>query len=263
MPHNTIQTGSLSIGYLEPQKKVLHKDLSLCLSQGSFTALLGPNGCGKSTLMRSLSGSLSLLGGNVTIMDKPLHDYTPQLMARTIAFVSTERFSLDKTRVKDVVAMGRYPYTDFMGRLKNSDYEIIEESLTLVGMSAFAERFFNNLSDGEKQRVLIAKALAQQTPIVFLDEPTAHLDLPNRIKIMIMLRQMAYEKQKAILLSTHELDLALQMADTIWLMGKEKFICGEPKQLVESGAFSEVFSDPNFTFVSKNGQLQIELKING
>ncbi len=202
-----------------------------------------------------------MLDGNITILGKSLQDYTPQTMARTIAIVSTERMSLDKTRVSDVVAMGRYPYTDFMGRLKEDDYKIIDEALMLVGMSDFADRFFNNLSDGEKQRVLIAKALAQQTPVIFLDEPTAHLDLPNRIKIMIMLRQMAYEKQKTILLSTHELDLALQMADTIWLMGNGKFICGKPHYLVESGAFSDVFSDPNFRFVNNNGQLQIELSI--
>lgn len=204
--------------------------------------MLGPNGCGKSTLLRTLAGLQPALGGEV----KPNPD--PSLKgreaAKQMALVLTERLSMDNTTVHDVVAMGRYPYTSFLGGLTDEDERIIEESLEKVGFqnSEVAKTFFNAHSDGEKQRILIAKALAQQTPIILLDEPTAHLDLPHRILVLRLLRQLAHEQGKTVLISTHELDLALALSDRILLMTPGKGVqLDTAEALKQSDAFTRAF----------------------
>lgn len=212
MSNVSISTNKLSIGYGEA---VIQSDLTFSLHQGEMVCMLGPNGCGKSTLLRTLAGLQPALGGEFTHCD-----------AKNIALVLTERLSMDNTTVHDVVAMGRYPYTSFLGGLTGADEQIIEAALQSVGFDALPFRggegvgssMFNAHSDGEKQRILIAKALAQQTPIILLDEPTAHLDLPHRILILRLLRNLAHEQGKTILISTHELDLALALSDRILLM---------------------------------------------
>lgn len=204
--------------------------------------MLGPNGCGKSTLLRTLAGLQPALGGEI----KPNPD--PSLKgreaAKQMALVLTERLSMDNTTVHDVVAMGRYPYTSFLGGLTDEDERIIAESLEKVGFqsSDVAKTFFNAHSDGEKQRILIAKALAQQTPIILLDEPTAHLDLPHRILVLRLLRQLAHEQGKTVLISTHELDLALALSDRILLMTPGKGVqLDTAENLRKSDAFTRAF----------------------
>jgi iron complex transport system ATP-binding protein len=197
--------------------------------------MLGPNGCGKSTLLRTLAGLQPALGGEYTHSD-----------AKNIALVLTERLSMDNTTVHDVVALGRYPYSSFLDGLKSEDEQIIAESLKQVGFdnreSLIENSFFNAHSDGEKQRILIAKALAQQTPIILLDEPTAHLDLPHRILILRLLRQLAHEQGKTILISTHELDLALALSDRILLMTPGKGIqLDTAENLRKADAFTSAF----------------------
>ncbi len=181
--------------------------------------MLGPNGCGKSTLLRTLSGLQPSLSGGVQVAGvNPLLPENRSVLPRYLALVLTERVSLENTSVHDVVAMGRYPYTSFLGGLTEADELIIRHALEAVGFADSQQRSFNSLSDGEKQRVLIAKSLAQETPIILLDEPTAHLDLPNRIRVLQLLRQLAHDEQKTILISTHELDLAFRLSDRILLM---------------------------------------------
>ncbi len=195
--------------------------------------MLGPNGCGKSTLLRTLAGLQPALSGDYTHSD-----------AKNIALVLTERLSMDNTTVHDVVALGRYPYSSFLDGLKKEDEQIIEESLRQVGFAdtSVAQTFFNAHSDGEKQRILIAKALAQQTPIILLDEPTAHLDLPHRILILRLLRQLAHEQNKTILISTHELDLALALSDRILLMTPGRGIqLDTAANLKKANAFTSAF----------------------
>ncbi len=206
MSNVSISTNKLTIGYGET---LVQRDLTFSLNAGEMVCMLGPNGCGKSTLLRTLAGLQPALGGEYMHSD-----------AKNIALVLTERLSMDNTTVHDVVALGRYPYSSFLDGLKKEDEAIISESLRQVGFKdlEISRSFFNAHSDGEKQRILIAKALAQQTPIILLDEPTAHLDLPHRILILRLLRTLAHEQNKTILISTHELDLALALSDRILLM---------------------------------------------
>ena len=202
--------------------------------------MLGPNGCGKSTLLRTLAGLQPALSGVFSIQSS---EFSPE---KAVALVLTERLSMENTTVHDVVAMGRYPYTSFLGGLTEADEQIIEEALEAVGFehSAFSVQHsaFNAHSDGEKQRILIAKALAQQTPIILLDEPTAHLDLPHRILILRLLRQLAHEQGKTVLISTHELDLALALSDRILLMTPGKGIqLDTAENLKKADAFTSAF----------------------
>lgn len=230
MSNVSISTNKLTIGYGEA---VVQADLDFALKQGEMVCILGPNGCGKSTLLRTLAGLQPALGGDFTHCD-----------AKNIALVLTERLSMDNTTVHDVVAMGRYPYTSFLGGLTEKDETIIAEALQQVGFKdiAVAETMFNAHSDGEKQRILIAKALAQQTPIILLDEPTAHLDLPHRILILRLLRHLAHEQSKTVLISTHELDLALALSDRILLMTPGKGIqLDTADNLKKANAFTSAF----------------------
>ena len=248
----SISTNNLSIGYRFRTgasrpfgETVVQHDLSFSLYEGEMVCMLGPNGCGKSTLLRTLAGLQPALAGefclsaerSVSPKDGPYSVSEQSERSKAIALVLTERLSLENTTVHDVVAMGRYPYTSFLGGLTDEDEAIIAQSLQQVGFGLSGEAglsaesgrplgvcqpvgrsFFNAHSDGEKQRILIAKALAQQTPIILLDEPTAHLDLPHRILVLRLLRQLAHEQGKTILISTHELDLALALSDRILLM---------------------------------------------
>ena len=228
----SISTNNLTIGY---NNLVVQRDLNFELHPGEMVCMLGPNGCGKSTLLRTLAGLQPAIGGTFTISNS-LTDVSQ------IALVLTERLSIENTTVHDVVAMGRYPYTSFLGGLSGRDEQIIEQSLSDVGLSGCSHTFFNDHSDGEKQRVLIAKALTQETPIILLDEPTAHLDLPNRIRILQMLRRVAREQGKTILISTHELDLAIKLSDRIMLMTPQQGIqLDTPTNLREQDAFTAAF----------------------
>lgn len=231
----SISTNNLTIGY---DHHVVQHDLKFELHPGEMVCMLGPNGCGKSTLLRTLAGLQPALSGTFTT--STLNSQLSTLPH--IALVLTERLSLDNTTVHDVVAMGRYPYTSFLGGLSTTDEQIIEQSLADVGLSNTAQTFFNDHSDGEKQRTLIAKALAQETPIILLDEPTAHLDLPNRIRVLQLLRRVAREQNKTILISTHELDLAIKLSDRIMLMTPQQGIqLDTPTNLREQDAFTAAF----------------------
>ncbi|MBR1808155.1 MAG: ABC transporter ATP-binding protein [Paludibacteraceae bacterium] len=253
-----LTTKNLTIGY---GTYAVQTELALEAKGGTMICMLGKNGCGKSTLLRTLAGLQPALEGNVFIDSQDIYSLSQQQRATRLALVLTERLSIDNTTVHDVTAMGRYPYTNFLGGLTENDENDINTALNQVGMKHKQNDYFNRLSDGEKQRVLIAKALAQQTPLILLDEPTAHLDLNNRIRILLLLKQLAHQTDKCVIISTHELDLALQMADTIWLMTPGQGIeTGTPEALITSGAFQNAFQDDNFTFLNENGALRIKLK---
>ena len=249
MSNVSISTNKLTIGYFDNSRhssgavgrKVVQSDLTFALQAGEMVCMLGPNGCGKSTLLRTLAGLQPALGGEYKLVTDG-----EEQTAREIALVLTERLSMDNTTVHDVVAMGRYPYTSFLGGLTPQDETIVAESLQQVGFDLSTFDFhlspFNAHSDGEKQRILIAKALAQQTPVILLDEPTAHLDLPHRILILRLLRRLAHEQNKTVLISTHELDLALALSDRILLMTPGKGIrLDTAEALKKADAFTSAF----------------------
>jgi len=249
---------NLTIGYKTPKGIItIAEHLNLHIYKGEMVCLLGPNGCGKSTLIRTLAGMQEPLEGHITIEDIAITHHTHEL-AKKMSVVLTDKIDILNMYVFDLVSLGRYPHTNWYGKLQEEDKKIILDSIQLVGLKGFADRRIQTLSDGEKQRVMIAKALAQDTPFIMLDEPTAHLDLPNRIEIMKLLKELARTTYRSILLSTHELDLALQVADRIWLMQRNKpMACGTPEDLVLQGDFEQAFKKQSFDFDISNGLFKI------
>lgn len=236
----------LVIGY---GKLPIQQPLNLEVQPGEMICILGSNGCGKSTLLRTLAGLQDKLGGSLTISGKNADNLSEADKARLFSLVLTDKVELENTTVFEMVALGRYPHSSWLGGLSDTDKKAITKSIGMVRLTDKTECLFNCLSDGEKQRVMIAKALAQDTPLILLDEPTAHLDLPNRVKIMLLLRQLAHDTQRSVLISSHELDLALQTADKIWLMQPQKGICcGTPDELVKQGIFQQAFQTDVFSF---------------
>lgn len=254
-----LYTQNLSIGYKTKEGVfALKENLDIKIHNGELVCLIGPNGCGKSTLMRTIAGLQKPLDGNTFISEINLKELKPHKYARLLSLVLTDKINSGALTVHDIVSIGRYPYINYFAKLSAKDNAIINEALAKVHLTDYIHRFFSELSDGEKQRVLIAKALAQDTPLIMLDEPTAHLDLPNRVEIMNILKRLAKETNKAILLSTHELDLALQTADTIWLMNRQNaIISGTPEDLVLTGAFEKVFKGNAFEFDKYTGAFKV------
>lgn len=241
-----LTTKQLSIGYPGPTDNVLLQNINLNLHRGQLVCFMGPNGIGKSTLIRTLSGS-----------QKPLSGEVSGISNKNIAVVLTDKVSAGNMTVKELISYGRYPYLDWSVSMKDEDLTKIEESVHQVRINHLLDRPLHELSDGQLQMVMIARALAQDTPVLLLDEPTAHLDLNNRLEVMNLLRRLAKNNDKAILVSTHELDLALQTADLIWLATAQKSLrMGIPEDLVLDGTFDEVFQFKGFDL--KTGKVKHE-----
>ncbi|MBP1664052.1 MAG: transporter related protein [Bacteroidetes bacterium] len=254
-----VETSHLSIGYLKGKSRTLvQSDLNLELNNGEMVCLIGPNGSGKTTLLRTLAGLQKPLRGDVKIKNKLISELSQQEKALEIALVLTDKVQIENATVRDIVTLGQLPYTHWLGGLTDEGREKVDEAISMVHLKQKANYYLNELSDGERQRVMIAKALAQDTPLIFLDEPTAHLDLPNRVEIMLLLHRLAHKTQKSIILSTHELDLALQAADRIWLMSEtDGVICGVPEDLVIDGSFNRIFQSEVYYFNATNGNFSM------
>ena len=238
---SAIVLNKLVIGYGE---SVVAGPISATLHEGELCCLLGANGAGKSTLLRTLAAFQTPLAGELWIGERQIKDIAPRELSTLIGIVLTDRIRAQGITVRDMVSMGRSPYTNFWGKLTANDNQEVDKAMQLVGIAHFADRQIATLSDGERQKVMIAKALAQGTPIILLDEPTAFLDFPSKVDIMLLLGRLAHEMNKTIFLSTHDLDLALQTSDRLWLMAKrakgeelgEKnadFAVGTPSELSE------------------------------
>ena len=256
-----LETFDLEIGYKTKGKlKAVAKHIHLKLNRGQLTCLLGPNGAGKSTLIKTLCGLLPPIQGYINLCNDDLSKLPPHEIALYLSLVLTDRVETEIS-VYDVVALGRAPYTDWRGKLSDQDRERIRWGIQLTGIEKFIHQKINELSDGERQKVMIARALTQDTALIILDEPTAHLDLPNRVEVFRLLRTLAHQTNKGILLSTHELDLALQAADTIWMMQPgESLRTGVPEDLVINGTFESVFQREGLDFNKSTGAFQFHPK---
>ena len=269
MNAETIILKDLSIGYRTKNgTRVVAAGINAAICRGELTCLLGANGVGKSTLLRTLSAFQPALSGEVLIAKdgnssdagkssdagtsltshlSPLTSLSDKDLSRLIGVVLTEKPDVKNMTVRELVALGRSPYTGFWGTLHQHDWQVVDAAIDQVRISGLSERMVHTLSDGERQKVMIAKALAQQTPVIFLDEPTAFLDFPSKVEMMQLLRRLARESQKTIFLSTHDFELALQVADRLWLMADGLHI-GTPQELARSGALAGYVERPGITF---------------
>lgn len=261
-----LETHGLSIGYKKRRKppKIIANDLSLTLQNGEFVCLIGPNGVGKSSLLRTLAGIQPALEGNVRLLENNIRNLHARDLAKLVSIVLTDRGDVGVLSAYRLAALGRYPYTDWSDRLTAHDEKVVQWALNAVGAAELAHRSVSELSDGERQKVMIARALAQEPRLLILDEPTAFLDLPRRVEIMQLLKQLAHTRQQTILLSTHDLDLALRSADAIWLMQMGGHLqTGTPEDLVLSGAFEAAFQSEGVKFDSLTGAFNVQKQLVG
>lgn len=208
-----ITLSHLSVGY-----KIGHavvSDINLTLQSGKLASLIGANGVGKSTLLKTLTGFLPKLEGSLLLDGKDISEFSQRALAQQISIVLTQKPDVQNLTIEEIVGLGRSPYTGFFGKLHANDQQIVDESITAVGIEKLKNRMIQTLSDGERQKVMIAKALAQQTPVIFLDEPTAFLDFSSKVETFQLLQCMAHEMGKLVLLSTHDLELAVRFSDTL------------------------------------------------
>lgn len=257
--HETIRLDRLTIGYRRKGgDRVVARDLSATLRSGELTCLLGQNGVGKSTLLRTLSAFQTPLGGDISLLGRPLGSYSVRELSHTLGVVLTDKCDLTNMSVAELVGMGRSPYTGFWGRLSDEDLRLTDEAIRIVGIDALRDRPVQTLSDGERQKAMIAKALAQQTPLIFLDEPTAFLDFPSKVEIMQLLHTLTRETGRTIFLSTQDMELALQIADRIWLMKRDEGLhAGSPEDLSLDGTLADFFPGRGVVFDPLTGLFRI------
>jgi iron complex transport system ATP-binding protein len=256
---NILLTENLSIGYGSADKirKIVFSEIGLQAKRGENIAIIGRNGIGKSTLLRTIGRLQKPLKGSIFINGKDIRYYTKQEFARLVSFVSTEIISISNFRLFDLVALGRFPYTGWIGKLGKDDNDIINEAICQVGLDDLKYKFINEVSDGERQRAMIARALAQDTEIIILDEPTAFLDLPSKYGIIRLLNELTINKNKTIVFSSHDLNIILQEADKIWLMEINKIAEGAPEDLILKRDIYNLFENSGVAFDIESGDFTL------
>lgn len=259
-----LSTHNLSVGYRKNKSyTTIISELNLQLKRGSLVALVGANGIGKSTLLRTLVGNQPSVSGTVKLNNEDISKISKTNLSKLLGIVNTDRTQAGGLTVRELVALGRQPYTGFLGILDNDDHKIISESMQSTGINHKADCFVAELSDGERQKVMIAKALAQQTPIIILDEPTAFLDVESRLETMLLLHHLAHEHHKAILLSSHDLSQSLMLADELWVINNRREIyCGNTEDIALSGILNTIFTSSNITFDLLQGDFKIKRSYN-
>lgn len=257
--NKTIEIKSLSIGYpAKKDTKVVATNINASIHKGELTCLLGANGIGKSTLLRTLSAFQPKLSGEILIQGKDLEEYTDSELSHIIGVVLTDRLDIRNMTAEELIGLGRSPYTGFWGTLNKEDREIVKQAIGQIKIEDLAHRMVHTLSDGERQKVMIAKALAQETPVIFLDEPTAFLDFSSKVEIMQLLHRLSRDTHKTIFLSTHDLELALQIADKLWVMDKTQGLTvGTPEDLSLNGDLSTFFARKGITFDMETGLFRV------
>ena len=250
-----IKLQHLTVGYGE---KAVLSDINQVLNAGQMVCLLGSNGVGKSTILRTLAGFLPPLSGNVLIDGRNLPSLSLSERSKAVSVVLTERVEVPYMKVVDLVGMGRSPYTGFFGTLTKEDRNIVDEAIEMVGISNLAERTIDTLSDGERQKALLAKALAQQTPIILLDEPTAFLDFHAKVSTLRLMLKLAHETNKTIFLSTHDVEMAIQLSDELWIVQDGQISTGTTASLTQSGILGRFLQDEGISFDEKELTLKIK-----
>ena len=240
--HTVLSAENLSIGYsAKKTRTVISEGIDFSLAEGSLTALVGANGIGKSTLLRTLANVQKPLNGSILLKQKSIASYTSNDLANELSLVLTEQAISKNLSVYELVSLGRYPYTNWIGSLTEEDKKVVETALADTEVSALKHKKCFELSDGQLQRVFIARALAQDTPIIILDEPTSHLDIYHRAYVLQLLKKLSIEKNKTILFSTHNIDMAIQISDTMIVMLEDAVIFETPSELIKQGCFEKLF----------------------
>nr|WP_271784390.1 ABC transporter ATP-binding protein [Aquimarina algiphila] len=253
-----LKTENLSIGYrTKKELNVVAADINLKLHEGELIGLVGANGIGKSTLLRTLSHVQPPLHGKVLLSDKDLSSYKSIELASQLSIVLTEQIASKNLTVQELVALGRQPYTNWVGKMADEDIEKIRKAIEVTHINDLIEKRCFELSDGQLQKVLIARAIAQDTPFIMLDEPTTHLDIYHKAYILKLLKRLAFETKKTILFSTHEIDFAIQLCDKMIVMNEDGFEFGRPKELVQARAFSGLFPEDLIIFDTKSGRYKV------
>lgn len=249
--HPVIEASDLCIGYKKKKRQVnkVHEHLQFALFPGELVCLLGPNGAGKSTLLRTIASFQPPLDGQLSLAGQAISAYSERELSRLIGIVLTDKTQTGGLTVQELVALGRQPHTGFFGRLKSRDHEIIHQAMESVGISFKAHQYMAELSDGERQKAMIAKALVQECPLILLDEPTAFLDVTSRIEIMQLLHAIARDQDKTVLMSTHDVEQALIFSDRLWLLNREGGLRqGVPEDLIFNREMDRLFSRESITF---------------
>jgi iron complex transport system ATP-binding protein len=258
MKNIAVRIKNLATGFLAKRKKItVTAELNADIYSGELTCLLGANGTGKSTLLRTLSGFQPPLAGEISIFGTPIKSYSVKKLSQTVGIVLTEKPDVRDMTVRELVGLGRNPYTGFWGRLNKADETVVDEAIAYLKITDLSERSIHTLSDGERQKTMIAKTLAQETPIIYLDEPTAFLDFPSKVEIMRFLHFLAIGSGKTVFLSTHDLELALQIADRLWLMNRQGVTIGTPDELRQNGTLEHFFRCEGAYFDRKTGLFRI------
>lgn len=252
----------LSLGYVHQKvKKEILSDLKFELYSGELTCLLGPNGVGKSTLIKAILGQIQPWKGSIQLDQKSITGFSLEELAKRIAVVLTDPVFPGNMTVGQLVALGRTPHTGWSGKLNPSDREVVEKALSDTKITYLRDERLSEISDGQRQKAMIARALAQDGQVMILDEPTAHLDLVNRFEIMSLLRDIAHSQQKAILVVTHDLDIAIETADRFWLLNcGTPLISGKPEDLILSGQINHLLPSDKYRFSISRGRMEFEVE---
>ncbi|NKI27258.1 ABC transporter ATP-binding protein [Arenibacter sp. 6A1] len=256
--HIALEVDRLQIGYFsKKQRTVIAKDIHFSLAQGEMTAIVGINGIGKSTLLRTLGKVQPQLSGKILVNKKPLEHYTPLALASEISVVLTEPIASKNLTVLELISLGRQPYTNWIGSLDEEDKHKIRAAISMVQLEPLQHKKCYELSDGQLQKVMVARALAQDTSIILLDEPTSHLDLYHKVHILKLLKHIAHETKKTILYTTHEIEIAIQLCDKMLILEKDRSSFGEPCELIRQQSFERLFPSDTITFDPISGSFKI------
>lgn len=254
-----LQASQISIGYSHKKEStIVSSNIDITLEKGKLTALIGANGIGKSTLLRTITGIQKPLSGTVSLNGKNIHELDALTLAQNLSVVLTEKLPPSNLTVFELIALGRQPYTNWIGKLTDEDIVKVNEAMELTQISHLAAKKHYEISDGQLQKVLVARALAQDTSLIILDEPTTHLDLLHKVALFKLLKKLTQETQKCILFSTHDIDMAIQLSDEMIIMTPETVVQDQPCNLISKGSFNTLFNDEHIVFDANKGKFVIK-----